>query len=127
MKYTEIKTFEDACIALKIDTTVPDFSATPVKHQKALIAHYKLVIIVEAVNEGWEPDYSNNKEYKYELWPDVIEDKTKPSGFGLSYNGYGGWATLTTVGSRLCFKSGEIAEYTFETFKQLYEDYLLIG
>lgn len=127
MEFTQIKTFEDACKALSIDSTVPDFSGTPAKHQKALAAHYKLVIIVEAVNEGWQPDWSNRDEWKYELWPDVVEDKTKPSGFGLSYDDFGHWHTAASVGSRLCFKSREVARHTFETFKELYEDYFLIG
>jgi len=126
MEYNQIKTFEDACKALNIETNVPDFSASPAKHQKALLAHYKLVIIVEAANEGWQPDWSSN-EYKYTLWPDVEEDKTKSSGFGLSFNGVDGWYTDTYVGSRLCFKNRNVAEYIFETFKELYEDYLLIG
>lgn len=125
--HTAIKTFEDACKALNISPQVPDFSASPAKHQKALAAHYKLIIIVEAVNEGWQPNWADTDEYKYELWPDIEEDSSKPSGFGLSCNDCVGWDTFTHVGSRLCFKSREVAMYTFETFKQLYEDYLLIG
>ena len=127
MNYQQIKSFEDACNALNIKPNVPDFSGSPGKHQKALLAHYKLVIVVEAVNEGWQPDWSNNDEYKYELWPDVVEDKSKPSGFGLSCDGYDGWHSYTCVGSRLCFKNRDIAKYTFDTFTELYEDYLLIG
>ena len=40
----EIKTFEDACKALKLDPekVIPDFSMFPEKHQKAMIAHAKL-------------------------------------------------------------------------------------
>lgn len=127
MNYEQIKTFEDACKALRIEPDVPDFSMTPEKHQKALAAHYKLVIIVEAVNEGWTPGWINDNKWKYELRPDVVEDKSKPSGFGLSYDGVAHWITHANVGSRLCFKSREVAKYTFETFKGLYEDYLLIG
>lgn len=127
MNYLEIKTFEDACKALNIDATIPDFSASPAKHQKALAAHYRLVIIVEAVNEGWQPNWTDPNEYRYELWPDVEEDATKPSGVGLSYDDFDYWHTFTIVGSRLCFKSRDVAYHTFETFKDLYEDYLLIG
>lgn len=127
MEFTNIKTFEDACKALNIDPIVPDFSATPVKHQKALAAHYKLVIIVEAVNEGWAPNWNDTNEYKYELWPDIHEDSSKPSGFGLSCNVIVYWRSFTDVGSRLCFKSREVARHTFDTFIELYEDYFLIG
>lgn len=125
---SKIKTFEQACKALGVDANaLPDFSMIPEGHRKAMLAHYKLVIIVEAVNEGWKPDWSNRNEAKYELWPDVVPDRKKPSGFGLSYGVTFGWNSLASVGSRLCFKSRELAKHTFETFKGLYEDYLLIG
>ena len=125
---TNIKTFEQACEALGVDANaLPDFSMIPEGHKKAMLAHYKLVIIVEAVNEGWKPDWSNHDEPKYELWPDVVSDETKPSGFGLSYDGAADWRAGSYVGSRLCFKSRDLARHTFETFKELYEDYLLIG
>lgn len=127
MNYTKIESFEIACKALDIKPIIPDFSMVPVKHQKALIALYKLLFIVEAVNEGWVPDWNNSDEYKYVLWPDIIEDKSKPSGFGLSFDAIGHWRTSTTVGSRLCFKDRERAKHTFDTFIELYEDYLLIG
>lgn len=128
MKYNEIKTFEDACKALGIDANaLPDFSMMPEHHRKALVAHCKIVIIVEAVNEGWKPNWADSNEYKFELWPDIHENSTKPSGFGLSYFGYGFWIATTYVGSRLCFKNRDVAKHTFETFKDLYEDYLLIG
>jgi hypothetical protein len=125
---SNIKTFEQAYEALGIDANaLPDFSMIPEGHQKAMLAHYKLVIIVEAVNEGWKPDWSNYNEAKYELWPDVVPDKKKPSGFGLSYHVTDYWFARTFVGSRLCFKNRELAKHTFETFKELYEDYMLIG
>ena len=127
MKYTEIKTHEDACKALGIEPSVIDVSNKPVKHQKALIAIDKLFTIVEAVNEGWTPDWSNTNETKVELFPDIVEDENKPSGFGLSYDDCDHWGTATGVGSRLCFQSRDKAKYTFETFKELFEDYLLIG
>ncbi len=122
-----IKTFEEACEALGYPTELPVFLKPVHKHHKAIIAHYKLVIIVEAVNDGWQPNWADMEERKFELWPDIVEDKTKPSGFGLSYDGYGVWDTATYVGSRLCFVSREAAKHTFETFKELYEEYLLIG
>jgi hypothetical protein len=125
MNYAQIKSFEDACKALNVDATLPDFAKAPQAHQKALLAHYKLVLIVQAVNEGWQPKWEDSNEYKYELCPDIIAKES--GGFGLAYDGYDYWYSATFVGSRLCFKSREIAKYTLETFKDLYEDYLLIG
>ena len=125
MDFKKIKSFEDACKALKVDATLPDFSKAPAMHQKGLLAHYKLVLIVQAVNGGWQPNWADTNEYKYELWPDV--EAKENGGFGLSFCDFAGWFTGPPCGSRLFFKSREIARYTFETFKDLYEEYLLVG
>jgi hypothetical protein len=122
-----VKTFEEACLALGYDASIPTFENAPEKHRKALLAHYKLIIIVEAINDGWTPNWNNTDEYKYELFPDIVKDEAKPSGFWLAYHVYDLWLTNTHVSSRLCFVSREAAKHCFETFKELYEDYLLIG
>jgi hypothetical protein len=124
--YTEIKTFEDACKALNYDASAISITGIHAKHQKAIEAHAKLIIIAEAINEGWRPDWNNSNEYKYQLWPDIEEDETKPSGFGLSYGGCDHWGTDASVGSRLCFQSREKARYCFDTFIDLWEAYFLI-
>lgn len=124
--YTEIKTFDDACKALGYNNTLPDFSTAPEKHKKAFSAHYQLVIIAEAINEGWQPDWNDEDQYKYELYPDVVVNEKNASGFGLSYDDYVYWRTSSDVGSRLCFESREKARHCFDTFLQLWEDYMLI-
>jgi len=123
----KIKTFEGACKALKIKPTLPDYSAIPEKHRKALLAHYKLIIITQALNEGWEPNWSDINEYKYFPWFEVKATKAKPSGVGFSYSCYGAWRTLTYCGSRLCFKNRELVMYAIEQFKKLYVEYYLIN
>ncbi len=123
----QIKTYEDACKALNLSpAALPDVSMLPVKHQQAIIAHCKLVIIAEALNEGWQPNWSDTDQYKYWPWFDVEEDDKKPSGFGLSFYVCVDWITITAVGSRLCFKSRELAKYAGEQFSDLYEEYFLI-
>lgn len=114
----KIKTFEAACKALNIAAVLPDVTVMPAKHAKAFIAHYKLVIIVEALNAGWVPDWNNTSEYKYFPWWDM------ESGFVLyGVNYYG---TLSHVGSRLCFQTRTLAEYAAKQFKELYKDYMAI-
>lgn len=120
--------FEDACEALGLDATkLPDVSMLPEKHQKATIAHYKLVIIAEALNEGWTPDWGNSREYKYYPYFRVVKKEGSGSGFGLAYFVYDYWSTCTVVGSRLCFKNSDLAEYAANQFKELYEESYLIG
>lgn len=121
----EIKTFEDACKALGLDPTkLPDFSMMPEKHQNALLAHAKLVLIAEALNGDWKPDWNNDDEYKYFPWFDMEKSESNEDGFVL-YNVYYDF-TFTDVSSRLCFKSRDIANYAGTQFKDLYKDYMLV-
>jgi kynurenine formamidase len=125
-KVSTIKTFEDACEALGLDPTkLPDVSMLPEKNQKAIVAHYKLIVVTDAVNEGWQPNWDDSNEWKYYPWFDVEASEEKPSGSGLSCNVCDSWSTGTSVGSRLCFKSAELAEYAGKQFKPFYEEYFL--
>ncbi|MBE2229985.1 MAG: hypothetical protein IAE96_05005 [Chitinophagaceae bacterium] len=119
---SKIKTFEDACKALNMDPeqVLPVVSAMPEKHQKAIVSHAKLVIIAEALNEGWQPDWTDDDQWKYYPWFRM------DSGSGLAYVGYGSRCSTSLVGSRLCFKTSELAEYAGNQFKELYEDYFLL-
>lgn len=122
-----IKTFEDACKALKLDSVkcVPDVSGMPEKHQKAAIASCKLMIVAEALNEGWTPDWNNFDEVKYWPWFDM-ETYDGSSSPGFSLRDFDGGHDLSAVGSRLCFKSSELARYAGTQFIDLYRDYFVI-
>ena len=115
----KIKSFEEACKALGIEPNVPDFSNSPVEHQKALSAHYKLVIIAQALNEGWKANFDDHNEWKYYPW------FVKQPGVGFSDLVCGRSDANAHVGSRLCYKSRELARYAGETFKELYNEYYL--
>lgn len=124
----KIKTFEGACKALGINPkSLPDVKALPKKHQKALVAHYKLIIIIEALNEGWEPNWNDRGQYKYFPYFQVEASEKKPAGFGFSNAHYDSWPAGTHVGSRLCLKSYDLALYAGKQFKKEYKDYFLIG
>ena len=126
--YTEIKNYEDVCKALGIDTNaLPDVSALPEKDQQPVIAQYKLTKVAEALNEGWQPDWSNHRQWKYYPWLDVVKDESKPSGFGLSSYVCGYTIASTYVGSRLVFATSDVAKHAFTHFKDLYETYFLIN
>lgn len=117
----KIKTFEDACQVLNLDPThLPIVDLLPEKDRKSLIAYYKLTIIIRALNEGWEPNWKDSNEYKYYNYLFVCSG----SGFVCSDTAYS--STGADVGSQLCFKSRDLAQYACSQFKDLYEDYLLI-
>jgi hypothetical protein len=128
MKFKDIKTFEDACRERSVDpNALPDVSMLPERHRKSMVAYFKLCIIVEAINDGWEPDYSNTDQFKYFPYFAVEADTDRPSGFGFSDANYVSWGARTAVGSRLCFSTREMALYAAEQFKDLYIDYLLMS
>ena len=116
-----IKSFEEACAELGLGPSqLPVVANLPEKDQNAIIAFYKLTIIIRALNEGWEPNWKNWDEYKYFNYFFVR------SGSGFVYSDAGYTDTAALFGSRLCFKSRELAEYALSQFKELYLQYLLI-
>ena len=106
-----VKSFEDACC---ITGFIPTFSKWDTKDE---IAFKKLKVIARALNEGWVPNWKNENEYKYAPYFRML-----PFGFDDSY--YDIWSTYSYVGSRLCYKTKELAEYAGKQFEPLYKDLL---
>ena len=118
-----VKSFEDACQVLGISTNVPDVKGLPRKHQKAIVANYKLIIIAEALNEGWKPNWQDSDEYKYYPWFDM----TNPAGVGCSGASIAAAYTNAGFGSRLCFKTRELAIYFGQQFTDLHNESMLLN
>ena len=119
--YRDIKTFADACEAC--GTTEAEFNAKfgNLGLDLDTISYEKLKIVYKAINNGWTPDWTNFKEYKYYPWFEVVS-----SGPGLSSSCSDCDNSYTSVGSRLCTDKSEKAEFVGNQFKELYEDYLLV-
>lgn len=112
---------------------------------KDLLAYTKLSIICEALNEGWHPQFSLNERRWYPYYElltnDEIEEmseeeKSRVVGrAGLSAGAGGGLVcsyasgvsshSSTYHGSRLAFKSEELAEYAGKTFIDIYKDFVM--
>ena len=110
-----IKTFNDACEALSIDPTKQIPAQVPGSDGEAIKAYAMMFIIARALNEGWKPDWNNSSQYKYYPWFDMR------AGSGFSGTFYVFSVTDACVGSRLCFKSRELAEYAGTQFVELYK------
>lgn len=102
-----VKTFEDACEVLGID---PD-DVLHAAHSEyleqdidAINAFQKLTIIARALNEGWIPDWNNSNQRKWCPW-------LRYSGSGFRFGDSDGSYDYSSVGSRLCYKSEELATY----------------
>lgn len=105
---------------------LPDVSNLRPKDQEYILNHYSSLIVTEAINEGWEPNWNDPSELKFSLWPDIVEDEGKPSGFGFSYYVWADAFAAARVGSRLCFQTEEKLEHYFKYFQPLCESWMLI-
>ena len=118
-----VKTFQDACdvLGIKPDNKVSvTIDGAMTQDSKSIQAYCKLIIIARALNEGWVPDWKNSNQYKYYPWFDMS------SGSGLSFDGCDFLGSLSLVGSRLCFKSRELAIYAANQFNDIYKDFFII-
>lgn len=150
-----IKTFEDACAALGEDHLyVQMFQDIYTKSEKAganvnsdVVAYLKLRIITAALNEGWEPQFTQDEDRWFPwhiLWTEE-ELSSKDEEWkryrclttmqhhrgeyaGLAYAGSSDAPSGATacVGSRLCFKSDTLAKYAGKQFIDLWMDFYLI-
>lgn len=121
-----------------------------------ILAYLKLRIVTAALNEGWEPQFTDD-EWRYYPWfylwsEEELADKDEEwkqarslrscenhrvlfggnanlgafAGFACAYS-YGAPSyTDAYVGSRLCFKSEALAVYAGKQFIDLYMDFNLI-
>ena len=78
------------------------------------IAYRMAKLVCITYNEGWKPDWNNSSEYKYYPWFDM---RSSASG-GFSFDDYDIWFTRSGVGSRLCFKSADLAKHAGKLFEQ---------
>jgi hypothetical protein len=119
--FRTIKTKEDAFKKCGYDpAALPDVSMIPEKFRDTLITAFILMVVFEAINDGWEPDFSDHNQAKYFPWPWVSS-----SGFGFSGADYGCADSMTGVGSRLCTDTREKALYLLEQFPDLWKAWLL--
>ena len=145
-----IKTFDDACNALgdehplvtQYRLTAAAYKGDPMTED--FIAYIKLRIIVAALNEGWEPKFTED-EYRYFPWfyfytkeeYDKLDDKEKGrcvlrsgssshSSYGFVDCVAGGDASYSSavVGSRLAFRTSELAAYAGRQFIDEWADFM---
>jgi len=124
----KIKTFADVCLAN--GTTEEEFnsvfSSLPEKFQESAKAH-KLVMLAIALNEGWNPDWTNSYERKYYPWFDHDGEGENGSAGAFVFDDYDADYSASLVGSRLVYKTRELAEYAGTQFLYLYKDFFVKG
>lgn len=142
-----IKTFEDACEELgaehplvKLWTDYPYIGLN--SQSEDVVAYMKLRIICAALNEGREPQFTKD-EWRYFPWfvlytqeeiDDMDEDEKSRVVYRSASGAFAGGGVACAVayndasnayaniGSRLAFKSRELAIYAGKQFIELYAD-----
>ena len=117
-----IKTFDDVIRELGDDPE--EFkNAISIMEEPDEIAYVKLKLIAKALNEGWTPDWSNGEWDKWYPWF-KMDDSSSAGRF--SFNVADILRSLSAVGSRLCFKSKDLATYAGTQFLDIYKDFFTI-
>ncbi|ULB35921.1 hypothetical protein [Proteiniphilum propionicum] len=114
-----IKTYEDACNELgrSIDPCM-------VLNMTDELAYRKLKVISKALNEGWEADWTDLFQPKYYPYFEV-EINGSTSGLVYVNSAHAFSHANTLIGSRLAFKSRELAEYAGKQFIDIYKAFIL--
>ena len=114
-----VKTIADAISVLgEEDTDVIDYrklSAASVADH--ILGNQELVIIAKSLNEGWTPDWQNDEFDKWINWFNMSSSSSGRFSFHYSDDQY----SSSGCGSRLCFKSKELAQYAASQFIDIYE------
>lgn len=116
-----IKTFEDVLLENNTDQTHFDDECEGLTADE--IAYKKIKLIAKALNEGWTPDWTNSNETKYHPYFEMGSS----SGVGVSCDVYAYWASDSLVGSRLCYKSRDLAIYAGKQFTEIYKEFLTLN
>lgn len=146
-----VKTFEDAMavlgenhpLVIQYKEIYDNFLEEGGDGVKDIVAYIKLRIIVAALNEGWQPTFSDD-EYRYYPWfvfytkeeLDAMDEEERSRVLGRSNSNAGASAGVafsntvnassyshTNLGGRLCFKNRELAEYAGQQFLAIYADF----
>lgn len=112
-----LKGYASACDILnRKQLTIDSFSFLGEKQAKKQFARHKIVTCIEAINQGWEPDFDNSNEYKYYVWM-----YGKKNGFSSGVDYFG---SETSVGSDMYCETRENMELIEKICKQDYIEYL---
>ena len=117
-----IKTFDDVIRELGDDPE--EFkNAISIMEEPDEIAYVKLKLIAKALNEGWTPDWSNGEWDKWYPWFNM-DNSSSAGRFSFYDSDHRG--SYSPVGSRLCFKSEELADYAGTQFLDIYKDFFTV-
>ena len=116
-----VKTYEDACKELG-RKPYDEKQLEKLGLTKNDIAYQKMVVIVEALNEGWKPDVCNSNVERWYPW---FKPLGSPSSFAFLVSNHAYGFAHAGSGSRLALKSEKLADYCGKQFKDIWKEMLL--
>lgn len=135
---------EDNILVKQLDNFCKRDTDESVQDYGDILAYLQLRIICAALNEGWTPQFTKG-EYRYYPWfelrtkkeiEELDEEATarvvyRSSYFAYSYGGvscssagYDSSSTGAVFGSRLAFRTSELARYAGEQFLDIWADFV---
>lgn len=141
-----IKTFEDACREIGIDAEAWNRDKISLGLEPDVLAFLKLRIIVKALNEGWEPQFTEDEcryypwfiLYTREEYNKLDEEEKSRVVYRSSYYAaaFGGVSyayafddssyASAYIGVRLAFKTSELAAYCGRQFLDIWADFVFL-
>lgn len=147
-RWKDIKTFEDAvaCLGDNHKFVEAYYHAIGVADDEEdakelfgidVVAFLKLRVITAAINEGWEPEFTEDEcrwfpwfylynEYEYRIFSDERKQRCvgrANSGLVFEDTDYASTGSNAYYGARLAFEREEKADYAGVTFKELWADF----
>ena len=116
-----VKTYEDACKELGRGP-YDEKQLAKLGLTKNDIAYQKMVVIVEALNEGWKPDVCDSNVERWYPW---FKPLGSPSSFAFCVSYYDYVSAFAGSGSRLALKNEKLANYCGKQFLELWKEMLL--
>lgn len=149
-----IKTFEDACNELGEENVLvqayrtAEFNTSGNQNDVSdVVAYLKLRVIAEALNEGWEPQFTTD-EYRWYPWfylytqeeiDKMDEEKKKKlwlfggssshgsaSGLAYAFSDLAWSHSFSDLATRLAVKSEALAKYFGQQFIDIWSDYVAL-
>jgi len=118
-----IKTFEDAYNEADEQTRKQYDCEWHIGLNEDTISYLQRKLIVKVLRGDWEPDWNDSNQRKWYPW----FKWSAGSGFVFSHSTYSYDITLTSVGSRLCFPTEELADYFGRQFIEIHNQFLTIN
>ena len=113
-----IKTYEDACCKLnEIPIYRETFGNNRITDDE--LSYIKLKTITKALNEGWVPDWEDNRQQKWYPYFLLSSSSFVFDGLYCRYS-----HTAAGNSSRLCFPNEKLATYAGKQFVKIYKEFM---